>query len=197
MRYIIIFMITLVLILSGCQYISSDDAIEIALNDVKKIAPEIVDDVEFREIKERDKNDNRKWEISFTAVGTSPHAPIFQYLIDASNGDILFQTYFHMNVDDIYHLNDIEEGLENYPDADILLYNGIIYQNGEHLDWIKEESYTVHTAYDNEIVDENMATKLPKGTEIYSTLERKGFVILAKTGDEIIRYYPLFKGLNR
>jgi major membrane immunogen (membrane-anchored lipoprotein) len=66
MRYIFIIMIMLVLLLSGCQNISSEGAIEIVLNDILKIAPEIANDVELHEIKEIDVEDGHIMKITLT-----------------------------------------------------------------------------------------------------------------------------------
>lgn len=88
------------------------------------------------------------------------------------------------------------------PNADIFLYEEIIYQNASAIEWIQlleltigESVGTIKNEYKDDLIfNEEMATKLPIGTEIYKPLEKKGAILIVELNGREIRYYGLIEG---
>ena len=82
------------------------------------------------------------------------------------------------------------------PNADIFLFDGVVYKNAIDIEWVQERELTLGkevgsiTRNSKTIFrfKNNTATILPRGTKIFRTYERSGDILLVKIGDEVIRY---------
>jgi len=94
-----------------------------------------------------------------------------------------------------------EEILSQNPDADIFQLNGIIYSNASNVEWVQAEELTIGETIgtitkqytDGLTFEEEIATKLPVGTEIFKPLKGGG-ILIAKLNDKEIRYLGLIEG---
>ncbi|MBT2691724.1 hypothetical protein [Bacillus sp. ISL-55] len=89
--------------------------------------------------------------------------------------------------------------LKRNEDADVLKYNGFMYNNVTDLEWFEEmksnlqkgkEIGKIKKVTTSSLFFTNLsATKLPKGTILYDTDDGKTGVIIVETEDEEILYY--------
>ncbi|MEC0282098.1 hypothetical protein SAMN04489762_1853 [Terribacillus saccharophilus] len=92
-----------------------------------------------------------------------------------------------------------EEILEMEEDADILQFDGAVYQTG--MDWLEEEDVTKKekvgqiesSSTDGPTFEDGTSTHLPVGTSIYSVNENES-ILLAEVNGEFIRYSILAEG---
>ncbi|MCM3226598.1 hypothetical protein [Terribacillus saccharophilus] len=92
-----------------------------------------------------------------------------------------------------------EEILEMEEDADILQFDGAVYQTG--MDWLdgkdvskKEKVGQIkNSSTDGTSFEDGTATHLPVGTSIYS-INENGSILLAEVDGEFIRYSILAEG---
>ncbi|GGF22546.1 hypothetical protein GCM10010954_21710 [Halobacillus andaensis] len=101
-----------------------------------------------------------------------------------------------------------KEIVSENPDADILKLDGLIYTNVSDREWIKDNDYTKNKAI-GEVKKQTTntwwyrnlyASKLPKGTKIYSVNDREyskgdapAFIMVEKNDEEAI-YQSLVEG---
>ncbi len=94
---------------------------------------------------------------------------------------------------------DAEEVLRLDPNADFFQWEGLIYQT--NIDWVNEIELTKHKSvgeieemYDkNNSFTDGMANKLPIGTKIFSTKERKDILLVEDEG-KTKKYLALGEG---
>lgn len=94
-----------------------------------------------------------------------------------------------------------EEELSYDPDVDIFMLNNVIYKTD--IDWVNELELTIDeqvamisSNYDKESSKEfsnEMATSIPIGSKIYSTIEREDILIVDING-AYKKYYVLSEG---
>lgn len=94
-----------------------------------------------------------------------------------------------------------EEELKENKDADIFMLNDTVYKT--NIEWVDELSLTKnkeigeiesnYTFDSNDSFKNKMATKLPIGSKIFSTNERKDVLIVESKGIEK-KYYALTEG---
>lgn len=94
-----------------------------------------------------------------------------------------------------------EEVLQENNDADILMLNNTVYKT--NIEWVDELSLTKnkeigeiesnYTFDSNDLFKNEMATKLPIGSKIFSTNERIDVLIVENKGIEK-KYYALTEG---
>ncbi|MCK1990485.1 hypothetical protein MPH48_20585 [Lysinibacillus fusiformis] len=96
-----------------------------------------------------------------------------------------------------------EEVLKLDLEADILQFNGVIYQNG--IDWVEKLTLTkgeqvgeikTKNGTDTNFKDE-MSNKLPVGAKIFSVKEKEeigGPILLVESEDKLYKYYGLVEG---
>ncbi|MFF6017308.1 hypothetical protein [Lysinibacillus fusiformis] len=96
-----------------------------------------------------------------------------------------------------------EEVLKLDLEADILQFNGVIYQNG--IDWVEKLTLTkgeqvgeikTKNGTDTNFKDE-MSNKLPVGAKIFSVKEKEeigGQILLVESEDKLYKYYGLVEG---
>lgn len=96
-----------------------------------------------------------------------------------------------------------EEILYQNKDADIFVFNDLVYVNADNIEWVKalelktgEKVGAITKSYKKGSKFENgTATKLPINTEIYkATGDRSNEVLLVKLGNRIIRSLALVEG---
>jgi len=100
------------------------------------------------------------------------------------------------------HNSTAEEILAHNPDADIFLYKEIIYQNASSIEWVQlldltmgEHAATIKNQYKEDLIfDEEMATKLPIGTEVFNPSKTKGPILIVNLDGQEIRYLGLIEG---
>lgn len=73
-----------------------------------------------------------------------------------------------------------EQVLKETPDADLFEFEGKVYKAG--VDWIDERDLTKGEQIG--VISEDMATKLPKGAQIYAPKERRDILIFSYDGKE-------------
>lgn len=94
---------------------------------------------------------------------------------------------------------DAEEVLRLDPNADFFQWEGLIYQT--NIDWVNEIELTkyesvgeIEEMYDkNNYFRDGMANKLPIGTKIFSTKERKDILLVEDEG-KTKKYLALVEG---
>lgn len=94
-----------------------------------------------------------------------------------------------------------EDILSESPDADIFQWNGIVYSEASHIEWVQKEELAIgerlgaisQQSIEGLAFQDEMATKLPVGTEIFKPLNG-GNILIAKVDDEEIRYLGLIEG---
>jgi hypothetical protein len=95
--------------------------------------------------------------------------------------------------------------LKRNEDADVLKYNGFMYNNVTDLEWFEEMKSNIQKGKEiGEIkkvttsslfFTEFSATKLPKGTILYDTGDGKtGIIIVETEDDETLYYMQLLEG---
>ncbi|MBP1933187.1 hypothetical protein [Ammoniphilus resinae] len=95
-----------------------------------------------------------------------------------------------------------EETLAQNPDADIFELNGVVYSNASDIEWVQTTELTtgknigtITKQYkDGLVFEDQMATKLPIGTEIYEPLKGSGPILIVKLNGKEIRYLGLIEG---
>lgn len=95
-----------------------------------------------------------------------------------------------------------EEVLAENPDADIFMFNNVIYTNAEKIDWVNEQELTLGNEVaeitkqttDSEKFENGTATKLPVGTKIYEPAAQTGDVYGVVIDGEEIYYFGLREG---
>lgn len=88
------------------------------------------------------------------------------------------------------------------PNADIFLFDDVVYKNAIDIQWVQERELTLgeevgSITRNSKIIfrfKNNSATKLPKGTKIFRPNEKSGDILLIKIGDEVIRYFGWREG---
>ena len=96
-----------------------------------------------------------------------------------------------------------KEVLKQNPEADILQYNGFIYNNVTHVEWFEQEKeqHIKHNLL-GEIKKQSTSsfgfkdlstTKLPIGTKIYSTNENELGIIIVEYEGKDLYYMQLIK----
>jgi len=94
-----------------------------------------------------------------------------------------------------------KEILSNNQDADIFMYQGIVYSNAEDIEWVQEIDLTkgekvkeIEEVYQGEgNFPENAATKLPVGTHIYES-QNSGPLLIAEVDGELKPYLGKIEG---
>nr|WP_285841686.1 hypothetical protein [Psychrobacillus sp. MER TA 171] len=95
---------------------------------------------------------------------------------------------------------DAEEVLTLDPEADIFQLDGVIYKT--KIDWVEELTLTkgeqvgeikIRNDSDTDFEDE-MSNKLPVGSNIFSTIEKEGPILLVELEGELLKYYALVEG---
>lgn len=94
---------------------------------------------------------------------------------------------------------DAEEILALNPNADIIQYNGVIYQT--NIDWVEKKSLTKDEQVgeikikneENTNFEDEMSNKLPVGTKIFKTKEDENFLVVELHG-ETLKYYAIVEG---
>lgn len=95
-----------------------------------------------------------------------------------------------------------EDILAENPDADIFMFNDVIYTNADNIDWVNEQELTLgnevaeitQQTTDSEKFKNGTATKLPVGTKIYEPEAQTGDVYGVVIGGEEIYYFGLREG---
>lgn len=95
-----------------------------------------------------------------------------------------------------------QEIITQDPDADIFQYKGVIYNNASHIEWVQQEKLSVGEKVgmitkqykDGLHFEDDMATKLPVGVEIFEPINKNGPVLIVKTNGKEIRYLGLIEG---
>jgi hypothetical protein len=85
---------------------------------------------------------------------------------------------------------------------DFFLFNGVIYTNASDIEWVQKADLAIGKKLGNitkqydegHLFEENMATKLPVGTEIYEPIKKAGAILIVKVNDKKIRYLGLIEG---
>lgn len=95
--------------------------------------------------------------------------------------------------------------LKHNKDADIIEYDGKVFNNVTNLDWFKNDRENISFSKDNYVgeiqnqttssllFNDLSATKLPKGTKIYSIEEDNGLLLVEFQGKELY-YMELLEG---
>ncbi|MCM3618418.1 hypothetical protein M3936_12580 [Sutcliffiella horikoshii] len=95
--------------------------------------------------------------------------------------------------------------LKHNKDADIIEYDGKVFSNVTNLDWFKNDRENISFSKDNYVgkiqnqttssllFNDLSATKLPKGTKIYSIEEDNGLLLVEFQGKELY-YMELLEG---
>lgn len=95
-----------------------------------------------------------------------------------------------------------EEILQQSKDADIFMFDDIVYVNADNLDWVQQlqigelaEIGKIQTNYreGTDFINE-MSTKLPIGTIIYEPTAKQGPVLIAEIAGKPVRYLELLEG---
>ncbi|CAH0119026.1 hypothetical protein PAE9249_01523 [Paenibacillus sp. CECT 9249] len=95
-----------------------------------------------------------------------------------------------------------EEILQQSKDADIFMFDDIVYVNADNLDWVQQlqigelaEIGKIQTNYreGTDFINE-MSTKLPIGTIIYEPTAKQGPVLIAEIAGKPVRYLGLLEG---
>ncbi|GIQ65438.1 hypothetical protein PACILC2_40060 [Paenibacillus cisolokensis] len=94
------------------------------------------------------------------------------------------------------------EILTGHSDADIFQWNGIVYTNASHIEWVQQEELsagdqigTIMKQYrDGLDFEDAMATKLPVGTEIYKPKGEGRLILIVKLNGGEVRYLGLIEG---
>ncbi|WP_298469348.1 hypothetical protein [Psychrobacillus sp. FSL K6-4046] len=95
---------------------------------------------------------------------------------------------------------DAEEVLTLDPEADIFQLDGVIYKT--KIDWVEELTLTkgeqvgeikIRNDSDTDFEDE-MSNKLPVGSNIFSTIEKEGPILLVELEGKLLKYYALVEG---
>lgn len=95
---------------------------------------------------------------------------------------------------------DAEEVLTLDPEADIFQLDGVIYKT--KIDWVEELNLTkgeqvgeikIRNDSDTDFEDE-MSNKLPVGSNIFSTIEKEGPILLVELEGKLLKYYALVEG---
>ncbi|TYS69623.1 hypothetical protein FZC76_05140 [Sutcliffiella horikoshii] len=96
--------------------------------------------------------------------------------------------------------------LKQNKDADIIEYDGKIFSNVTNLDWFENDRENISFSKDNYIgkiqkqttssllFDDLSATKLPKGTKVYSIDEEGSGLLLVEFQGEKLYYMELLEG---
>lgn len=95
-----------------------------------------------------------------------------------------------------------EQILKSDPNADIFLSGGIVYRNAENIEWVQERKLgplqvvsEITSIYEGSgPFEDNMSTKFPPGTQIYSDSPTSHGVLVVKVDGKEIRYHPLIEG---
>ncbi|MFD0712700.1 hypothetical protein [Paenibacillus sp. GCM10027626] len=95
-----------------------------------------------------------------------------------------------------------KEILAKTPNADIFQLGGIVYSNASDIDWVQAAKLTIETSIgtikkeykDGIAFEDEMATKLPAGTEIYEPVKNSGPILIVKLNGKEIRYLGLLEG---
>ena len=95
-----------------------------------------------------------------------------------------------------------EEVLTQNADADIFQFQGIVYENADHVDWVQQEKLTsgervgkITKPYQEGLpFEDGMATKLPEGAEIFEPAKKSGPVLIVKWSGNEKRYLGLLEG---
>ena len=95
-----------------------------------------------------------------------------------------------------------EEILAENSDADIFMFNDVIYTNADNIDWVNEQELTLgnevaeitQQTTDSEKFKNGTATKLPVGTKIYEPEAQTGDVYGVVIDGEEIYYFGLREG---
>lgn len=95
--------------------------------------------------------------------------------------------------------------LKSNEDADVLKYNGFMYNNVTELDWFEKMKSNIHKGKEigkiKKVTSSSLfftnfsATKLAKGTTLYDTNEGEtGIIIVVTENDETLYYLQLLEG---
>jgi len=95
-----------------------------------------------------------------------------------------------------------QEILTNNADADIFQYKDIIYTNASSIEWVQQADLTIgenvgtiQKQYQLDLAfEDDMATELPVGTEIYEPVKKFGPILIVVVNDEEVRYLGLIEG---
>jgi PBP1b-binding outer membrane lipoprotein LpoB len=103
---------------------------------------------------------------------------------------------------DTTHNPTAKEILLQNPNADIFQLNGIIYSNADKIEWVQQVDLTLEKTLatikkqyeDGMNFEDQMATQLPVGAEIYEPVKKSGAILIVKIKDVEIRYLGLIEG---
>ncbi|WIF99287.1 MULTISPECIES: hypothetical protein [Pontibacillus] len=96
--------------------------------------------------------------------------------------------------------------LKQDKDADILKYNGRIFSNVTSLEWFEDDKQNVPFSKDHYVAEvknqtksirrfsDLSATKLPKGTKVYSAAKNEEGILLVEYEGEELYYMELLEG---
>ncbi|MBD3921729.1 hypothetical protein H8B09_23400 [Paenibacillus sp. PR3] len=95
-----------------------------------------------------------------------------------------------------------QEMIAQDPNADIFQYKGVIYNNASNIGWVQQEELTagekvgmITQQYkDGPKFEDEMATKLPVGVEIFEPIKKSGPVLIVKLNGKEVRYLGLIEG---
>jgi len=102
----------------------------------------------------------------------------------------------------VTHNPTAEEVLTQNADADIFQFEGIVYENADHVDWVQQDELTrgervgkITKQYQKGLpFEDGMATKLPEGAEIFEPAKKSGPVLIVKWNGNEKRYLGLLEG---
>lgn len=96
----------------------------------------------------------------------------------------------------------VEEVLKQNENADIFIYNDIVYKNASSIDWVMdlhinvgEKILTISTqTSEGKEFQSGTATKLPIGTKIYKPSDEGEGILIAVVDGKEVRYLGLIEG---
>jgi hypothetical protein len=103
---------------------------------------------------------------------------------------------------DATHNPTAQEMLRENPDADFFQLGGVVYMNAASIDWVQAEELqaeekigTIAKEYkQGAAFEDGMATKLPKGAEIYKPDTHGSLILIVKWNGDESRYLALLEG---
>ncbi|QHW33719.1 hypothetical protein GZH47_24925 [Paenibacillus rhizovicinus] len=95
-----------------------------------------------------------------------------------------------------------QEMLQDNPDADFFQLGDVIYVNAANIEWVQAEALKAEEKIDSiakqyvqgGVFEDGMATKLPKGAEIYKPDTHGLLILIAKWDGHEVRYLAILEG---
>lgn len=117
----------------------------------------------------------------------------------------IFSTYDANSLEETKTITNptVDEVLADHPDADIFVYDDIVYIQAEDIEWVneldlhpklEEEFVIMHQAKEVKNITNKTATTLPVGTHIYEPTEQYGLIYIAIVNGKELRYLGLIEG---